>query len=51
MDIIWDRLKSNNIDIDKETPSFHSDTCLIEYGEILIIVVLIIVRLVIIVVS
>ena len=34
MDIIWDRLESNNIDINKETPSFHIDTCLKEYGEI-----------------
>ena len=24
MDIIWDELKSNNVDIDKETLSFHT---------------------------
>ena len=34
MDIAWDKLKSNNIEIDKETLSFHINTCLREHEEI-----------------
>ena len=32
--IRYHELKSNNIDIDKETLSFHINTCLREYEEI-----------------
>ena len=34
MDIIWDELRSNNIEIDRETLSFHIDACLREYEEL-----------------
>ena len=34
MDIIWDELRSNNIEIDKETLSFHIDACLREHDEL-----------------
>ena len=34
MDIIWDELKSNNIEIDIEMLSFHIYTCLREHEEI-----------------
>ena len=34
MDMIFDELKSNNIEIDIETLSFHINTCLREHGEI-----------------
>lgn len=31
MDMIWEELQMNNIDIDRETLSFHIDTCLREH--------------------
>ena len=34
MDIIWDELRSNNIEIDRETVSFHIDACLREHEDI-----------------
>ena len=34
MDIIWDELKSNNIEIGKEMLSCHINTCLREHEEI-----------------
>ena len=34
MDIIWDERMSNNIEIDKETLSFHIDACLREHEEL-----------------
>ena len=34
MDMIWDELRSNNIEIDRETLSFHIDACLREYEEL-----------------
>ena len=34
MDIIWDELRSNNIEIDRETLSFHIDACLREHEDI-----------------
>ena len=33
MDIIWDELRRNDVDINKETLSFHINTCLREYEE------------------
>ena len=34
MDMTWDELRSNNIDIDRETLSFHIDACLREHEDI-----------------
>ena len=34
MDMIWDELRSNNIEIDRETLSFHIDACLREHEDI-----------------
>ena len=34
MDMIWGELRSNNIEIDRETLSFHIDPCLREHGEL-----------------
>ena len=34
MDMIWDALKRNNIEIDIATLSFHIDTCLRKHEEI-----------------
>ena len=34
MDITWGELNSNNIDIDKDTLSFHIDDCLKEHVEL-----------------
>ena len=31
MDILWDELRSNNVEIDKETLSFHIHACLKDY--------------------
>ena len=33
-DMIWDELRSNNIEIDRETLSFHIDACLREHEDI-----------------
>ena len=34
MDMIWYELRSNNIEIDRETLSFHIDACLREHEDI-----------------
>ena len=34
MDMIWGELRSNNIEIDRETLSFHIDACLREHEDI-----------------
>ena len=34
MDMIWDELRRNNIDIDREKLSFHIDACLREHEEL-----------------
>ena len=34
MDMTWDELRSNNIEIDRETLSFHIDACLREHEDI-----------------
>ena len=34
MDMIWDELRSNNIEIDRETLSFHIDACLRDHEDI-----------------
>ena len=34
MDMIWDELRSNNIDVDIETLSFHINTFLREHEDI-----------------
>ena len=34
MDIIWEELKRNNIDIDKDMPSFYISKCLDEHKEL-----------------
>ena len=34
MDIIWEELKRNNIDIDKDMPSFYISKCLYDHEEL-----------------
>ena len=34
MDMIWDELRSNNIEIDRETLSFHIEAYLRDHGDI-----------------